>query len=163
MIVHRVELTVPNASSENFYEFMSNPTDANYQAWWPGQHLLFHVVKRGKQSPLGDEVYYDEWVGRHRLKFHAVVTAADRNQRLLWQMKLRALRLPAWLDMRMSDTPDGVHFVHELRVGLEGWLGAITDPIVGLYITQRFKQDLEAHCHEEWPRLARLLESRKPS
>jgi hypothetical protein len=85
MICHTVELTVPNAKAEMFYDFMIDPCDERYSGWWKGEHLQFHIVKNGDDNHIGDLVFMDEWLTnnngkRHRLKFHTVVVAADFTQ-----------------------------------------------------------------------------------
>ena len=57
MIIHTVELTVANALAEQIYDFMINPTDGAYSAWWPGEHLQFHIVKHGDKDHLSDLVF----------------------------------------------------------------------------------------------------------
>jgi hypothetical protein len=66
MIKHIVEMTLAGSEAKRFYDFMVNPADEIYRQWLPGEHLEFHVVSRGEKSPLGDEIYFDEYLnGRH--------------------------------------------------------------------------------------------------
>ena len=72
MIKHIVKLTIPNAKAEQFYDFMINPNDEQYNLWWAEEHHEFHIVKHGDNSHLGDIVYMNENLGKkHRLSFHA--------------------------------------------------------------------------------------------
>lgn len=74
MIRLQTNVRVAGLSGLEVTEFMLNCEDASYQAWWPGVHLQFHTVRR-VAGDVGNLVYMDEYVGRFRLKFHAIVTA----------------------------------------------------------------------------------------
>jgi hypothetical protein len=151
------DLTVPNATAEQFYAFMINPDNGRYRAWWPEEHLSFFIVKSRCQDHLGDVVYYDEYVGEaRRLKFFATVVEAHYPTSIAWQMKKAGVPLPAVLSVEFTDTPEGVKIQHELRLGFRG-VGKILDPLIGLYFTKAFADALEKHCREEWPRLAKYL------
>jgi len=158
MIKHLVEITVQNASAQQFYDFMINPTTQRYQAWWPGEHLDFRIVKPGDDNHLGDVVFMDEYLGGkgRRLTFHAVVAGVRRPNQIVWQMKKAGLRLPAFVTLNLTDTPDGIVVKHELRIGFRG-IGAILDPFIRLYFNKPFRHALEKHCKIEWPLLANYL------
>jgi len=163
MIIHTVELTVPNAHAEQFYDFMISPTDEQYSRWWQGEHLQFHIVKHGDENHLGDVVFMDEWLTnssgkRHRLTFHAVVKTADRTNKITWQMKKAGWRLPAFVTLELHDSPEGVSLKHELRIGFGG-IGRILDPFIRLYFNESFQTALTEHCEIEWPILAKVLNS----
>jgi hypothetical protein len=157
VIRHITTLTVPNATAEQFYDFMSNPVSERYHAWWPEEHLAFFLTKPGESNHLRDEVYYDEYLGKsRRLKFFAVVVAANRPYHVAWQMKMAGVRLPAVLSVKFTDTSEGLEINHELRIGFGG-AGKILDPFIRLYFTKSYASALEKHCLEEWPRLAAYL------
>ena len=162
MIKHLVELTVQNATAQQFYDFMTAPTTARYRAWWPGEHLDFRIIKRGDKDHLGDVVFMDEYLcGQQHLTFNAVVTrvkrpTANHAGQIIWQMKIGGLRLPARVRLYLKDTPKGVLVKHELRLGLTG-VGAILDPFIKLYFNKSFRTNLETHCKIEWPKLAEYL------
>jgi len=163
MIKHMVELTVSNARAEQFYDFMINPTDERYSLWWQSEHLQFHIVKHGSDSHLNDVVFMDEWLTnsngkRHRLTFHAVVKAADRAQKITWQMKKVGMRLPAFVTLELTDSAGGVELKHELRIGFGG-IGKILDPFIRLYFNKSMQDALTEHCIAEWPMLADMLNS----
>jgi hypothetical protein len=150
MIIHTVELIVPNARAEQFYDFMINPTDERYSAWWPGEHLQFHIIKRGAENHLGDVVFMDEYLGKnHRLVFHALVTVAERPNKITWQMKKGGVRLPAFVTLELHDSAEGVILKHELRIGYCGF-GKILDPFIRLYFNKSFQNALDEHCKIEW-------------
>jgi hypothetical protein len=105
----------------------------------------------------------EEWLTnsndkRHRLKFHAVVTVADRPNRITWQMKKAGLRLPAFVTLELHDSPEGVQLKHELRIGYSG-VGKILDPFIRLYFNKSFQTALTEHCNAEWFMLAEYLDT----
>jgi len=157
MIRHTVNLTVPNATAKQFYDFMINPTDERYSEWWQGEHLRFHIVKYGDENHLNDVVFMDEYLGAtRRLTFFAVVITATRPNEIEWQMKKMKLRLPAVVELRLNDTDKGVKLKHELRIGYAG-IGKLLDPFIKLYFNKSFRNVLEEHCKIEWFKLAEYL------
>jgi hypothetical protein len=157
MIEHVVELFVPNAKAEPFYEFMIAPCDQRYSAWWPDAHLRFHIKKSGKENHLGDTVFMDEYLdANHRLTFFAVVVTANRPNQIKWQMKKAGIRLPAFVTLSLIESEEGIWLKHELRMGYAG-AGKWFDPLIRMYFNQSFEKALEAHCSAEWFRLAEYL------
>jgi len=157
MISHIVELTIPGARAEQFYDFMINPTDKRYSEWWPGEHLQFHIVKHGDNNHLGDVVFMDEYLGEnHRLVFRAAVIKAIRPTKITWQMMKFGLRLPAVVSLELYDSSDGVKLRHELQIGFLG-AGKLLDPFIKLYFNKSFQAALDAHCKIEWFKLAEYL------
>jgi len=157
MIHHIVELTVPNATAKQFYDFMINPCDQRYSEWWPGEHLQFHIVKHGSDNHLGDVVFMDEYLGENRrLTFSAVVVTANRPNKIKWQMKKAKLRLPAVVEFELNDSDEGVKLRHELRIGYSG-IGKVFDLFIRLYFNKSFRRALEEHCRIEWFKLAEYL------
>jgi len=157
MIRHTVELTVPDTTAEQIYDFMITPCDKRYSEWWPGEHLQFHIVKHGDGNHLGDVVFMDEYLGKNRrLRFFAVVITASRPNKIEWQMKKAKLRLPAVVELELNDTNAGVRLKHELRIGYSG-IGSVFDPFIKLYFNQSFRKALEEHCNIEWFKLAEYL------
>jgi len=157
MLTHLVELTVSNASAVEFYDFMINPGDERYSEWWPGEHLQFHIVKRGGESHIGDIVFMDEYLGKgRRLRGFAIVVAAERPQQITWQMKKAGLRLPIFVTLGINDSPAGLQVSHELRIGYSG-LGKLLDPLIKIYFNKSYRAALKEHCEIEWPRLAEML------
>ena len=65
--------------------------------------------------------------------------------------------MPAFLELRLLDSTDGVVIEHELRVGYKSIPGRLLDPLIRLYINRSFQDALEKHCLTEWPRLAEML------
>jgi len=157
MIKHIVELRIKNATAEQFYEFMINPNDQEYNEWWKEEHLKFHITKKGDESHLGDHVYFDEYLGKkRRLKFHAVVTVADKPNKIVWQMKAAGIKMPFYVILGLKNNEDGLYVSHELKLGYTG-IGIIFDPFIRLYFNKSFRNALENHCNIEWYKLADYL------
>ena len=157
MINHTVKLTVPDATAEQFYDFMINPDDRRYSEWWPGEHIQYHLIKRGDENHLDDEVYFDECLGgKRRVSFFAVVKDVARPGRIVWQMKKAGIRLPAFLNFEMYDSTEGIRLKHEMTLGYPG-PGRFLDPFIRLYYNTSFRAAFEEHCQSEWPKLAEYL------
>ena len=157
MISHTIELTVQNASAEQFYDFMIAPCDQGYSEWWQGEHLQFHVNRSGDEDHLGDLVFMDEHIGKdHRLVFNALVVTANRPNKITWQMKKAGIRLPAFVTLELHDSPEGIRLKHELKIGFSSF-GKILDPLIRLYFTKSFQDALDEHCKIEWDKLAEYL------
>ena len=154
MITLQSKVDVDGISAEALSDFMLNCTDADYQRWWPGTHLAFHTIKRFP-GYIGNRVRFDEYVGRRRLKFDAVVTVAEPGRRIVWQMKW-LFRLPAWLILEFEPRPGGVRLIHTLQAGYAG-IGRILDPLLRLYLSHQFERELDRHAHAEFPKLGDLL------
>mgnify|MGYP001350288213 FL=1 len=67
MIVFKTEVEIKNIFPEQITDFMIDCTDEKYSQWWPGVHLAFHTIKK-KPGNIGNLVYFDEFVGKRRLK-----------------------------------------------------------------------------------------------
>lgn len=157
MIKHTVDLIVPNAKAEQVYDFMIEPCDQRYSEWWPGEHIQFHIVKKGNENHIGDVLFMDEHLGKnHRLTFNAVVVSANRPNKIEWQMKKAGFRLPAIVELELFDSDEGIKLKHELRIGFSG-VGRLLDPIIRLYFNKSFRKALEEHCQIEWFKLADYL------
>jgi len=71
-------------------------------------------------------------------------------------MKKAKLRLPAVVELELSDTDEGIRLKHELRIGYSG-VGKLFDPFIKLYFDKSFQKALEEHCKIEWSKLAEYL------
>ena len=72
MITIATQVDVHGLTGQQIYDFLLECTDADYQRWWPGTHLAYHITRRCPDH-VGSVVYFDEYVGRYRLNFEAVV------------------------------------------------------------------------------------------
>ncbi len=85
---------------------------------WPGTHLAFHTKERFPND-IGNLVYFDEYVGRRRLKFESVVTKNAPGRTIVWQMK-KIVKLPVWLSLTLEDKGEGLAITHEIKAGFAG-------------------------------------------
>lgn len=154
MVTIKTIVNVKGITSKDIYDFMLNCTDADYQKWWKGTHLIFHTVKKCP-GDLGNLVYCDEFVGTYRVKGHAVITKLVPYSEMVYQIK-RIVKIPAWFTMQFEDLDDGINIVHIVEAGFHG-IGKIFDPMIRLFLNEGFENHLNAHAHEEFPKLAEML------
>lgn len=159
MIELKTTVNVRGISGKQIAEFMLYCTDEAYQAWWPGTHLQFHTIQR-TPGEVGSLVYFDEHVGKRRLKFRVVITEYVPGKKIVWQMR-KGVRLPARLVLDLEDTAEGVLVTHTMRAGFGG-IGKALDPLLWLYLSPKFEQELAEHAEYEFPRLAEILEQDNP-
>ena len=157
MLTLRTEIRMDGIGGAEIFDFLVNPDDEFYRAWWPGTHLEFHPVERGNDF-VGDVLYMDEYVGKRRLRGSAVVTDVVPGQRLVWQVK-KGIKLPAWLHLEFSDYEGGVAIAHTVRAGFRG-AGRALDPLLRIFLSRRFANDLDDHVRTEFPLLRDLLRQR---
>jgi hypothetical protein len=151
---------VDGIAGAEIFDFLANPNDESYRAWWPGTHLQLHTVERGDDH-VGDVLYMDEYVGKRRLRMSAVVTEAVPGKKLVWQFK-KGIKLPARLELEFSDYPGGVTITHTVRVGFRGG-GRVLDPALRVLLSRAFAKDLDDHVRTEFPLLRDLLRQRGPA
>ncbi len=154
MLRMTTRVDVKGLSGKAIWDFMLNCTDEEYRRWWPGTHLAFHTLERCP-GDVGNLVYFDEYVGGRRLRFEGIVAENVPGKRLVWQMK-QVVRLPGWLMLDLLDHAGGVTVVHTLQVGWAG-IGSVFDPLLRLYLSAHFEQELQEHAQTEFPRLAEML------
>jgi uncharacterized protein YndB with AHSA1/START domain len=158
MITFKTDVNVQGVSAKQITDFMLNCTDADYQNWWPGTHLTFHTIQR-VPGEVGNRVYFDEFVGKHRLKFQAVITDYVPGKKLVWQMKA-GIHLPGWLVMEMADRPGGVKITHSVCIGFGG-VGQVLDPLLRLYFSDQYEAALNQHAQTEFPLLGEILQNKQ--
>lgn len=157
MIRLQTNIRIPGLNGREVTDFMLNCDDANYQAWWPGVHLQFHTVRR-VTGDVGNVVYMDEYVGRFRLKFHAIVTVAVPGKEIAWQF-IKGVRLPGRLILRLEDGSEGVAISHVVEAGFRG-PARVFDAALRFWLTREFADALDEHVRTEFPKLRNLLRSR---
>jgi hypothetical protein len=155
MLTLETSLRVDGISASEIFDVLANPTDEAYQRWWPGTHLQFHPRERHADH-VGDVIYMDEYVGTRRLRMRGIVVEALPRKRLVWQL-VKATRLPAWLELELTDYEGGVAITHTTSAGFRG-AGRILDPLVRLYFSKQFARELDEHVKTEFP----LLRDRLP-
>lgn len=158
MVVFETDVDLKGVTARQVYDFLLTCTDADYQQWWKGMHLVYHTVKKFPDD-VGNVVAVDEFVGKFRLKGQAIVTRLVPYKEMVWQLK-KTVKLPAWLTIRFQDLKDGVKLIHIVTAGFQG-TGKIIDPLIRLYLTKEFERQLTEHAHEEFPKLAEMLSKQR--
>jgi uncharacterized protein YndB with AHSA1/START domain len=158
MIVLKTRLHVAGLSGGEVADFMLNPTDDAYRRWWKGTHLQYHIVRRSPRGDhVGDVVFMDEYVGKHRLRMKAVVTEAVPGKRIVWKMKI-----PARVALETEDGQGGVWITHVLSAGWKGF-GAVLDPIIRAFFSRSFAGEMEEHARTEFGKLKDVISGAKPA
>jgi hypothetical protein len=160
MLALQTSLRVDGITASEIFEFLASPTDEAYRRWWPGIHLQLHPLER-HAGHVGDVIYMDEYVGTRRLRMKAIVIEALPPKRLVWQLK-KVIRLPARLELDLTDYDGGVMITHTTLAGFRG-AGRALDPLFRLYFPRRFARDLDEHVKTEFPLLRDLLRQRRPT
>ena len=154
MIIFSVTAFIPHVTKEQVTDFFIHCTVPQYQKWWPGVHLELYTMKRIKNE-LGSIIYFDEYVGNHRLKFKSKITKYERGKIIEYQM-IKGCALPALLVMEFTDMPNGVQVTHTLKVGYNG-MGKIFDFFLRFYLSASFEKQLSEHVKEEFLKLGNIL------
>ena len=154
MVVLQTRVFVKGVTGKRMTDFFVNCSDTEYQRWWEGTHLEFHTVTR-TADVIGSQVYFDEYVGKHRLKFKGRITHNAAGNRIEYRLA-RGLVLPAWFVMEFRDQPDGIDIIHTVRAGYQG-IGKVLDPLIRLYLSSDFEKALNEHAATEFPKLGDLL------
>lgn len=154
MLQHKTVVDVQSGQSGEFYTFMLNCTNDQYQAWWPGTHLAWHTIV-DRPRKIGSVVYFDEYVGKRRLKFEAIITELVPDQKIVWQLK-KWVPLPAWIILEFKDSLNRIEITHTLSIGFQGF-GRLLDLVLRLFFTPGYAKDLDEHARTEFPRLASML------
>lgn len=157
MLTLETRVRLDGVTGQGVSDFLLGCDDARYQAWWPGTHRQFHVVRPGgAQGHLGDIVRIDEQVGVRRLRVGAKVVSVVPAEAITWRMRAFGVPLPARLSVQLRTDDNGVDLRHTLLVGWRG-PGRVLDPFWRLYVTRRFARDLDRHARTEFALLAQLL------
>jgi hypothetical protein len=150
MIILRSQTRVAGMSAEFLERFMLRCDDGQYQRWWPGVHLQFHMVE-SKPGFLGGKLWMDEYIGKRRVALEGYLEEIVAGRRLIWRMAY-GVRLPARLILEYTDEAGVVEITHTIQAGFSG-IGAILDPLLRLYFSPVFARAMDAHMHEEFQRL----------
>lgn len=154
MITATTKVRVDGLTGKEITDFMLHAGDEEYQRWWPGTHLRYHAVRVVK-GDIGSVVYFDEYVGRRRLKIEGVLRESVPGRRLVLQLK-RGVALPVWLVLELEDVEGGVVVTHTLRAGYHG-AGLVLDPLFRLYLSPSFRKAMDEHARTEFTRLGAML------
>jgi hypothetical protein len=143
-------------------DFLLDPRDDTYRAWWPGTHLEFHVISRAPAGDhVGDLVWMDELVGQRRVSMVAEVVEAVPGERLVWRLRRWGVRLPLRVAVALRTDNAGVSLTHTISAGWRG-PGRLVDPVWRLYFSESFAREMDQHARTEFPMLRDLLASGGP-
>ncbi len=154
MITLRTQIALPGVTGIEITNFFLNCTDAEYQRWWPGTHLSFHTIKRAS-GEVGSLVVMDEFIGKRRVRAKGLVREVEPGKRLVWQLR-KLIRLPVWLTLECVERGDELQLTHTLEAGFHG-IGRVFDPLLRLYLSERFAKALDEHVRTEFPKLCDML------
>ena len=157
MMTIESRINLKGISGKPIFDFFLNCTDEDYQEWWEGTHLAFHTIKRYPDD-LGNLVYFDEYIGKLRLKCYGVIVTLVPEKEIIWQMK-KVIRLPAWLSIKFEDNEGGVDIIHTITAGYRG-IGKMLDPALGLFFSDDFKKEMDEHAQTEFLKLRDMLSSK---
>ena len=88
MLTLESHVTVRGVTGQEITDFLLEPHDDSYRAWWPGTHLEFHVLRHGTQGEhVGDVVWMDEYVGGRRVRMAAEVVTAVPGEKVVWRLR----------------------------------------------------------------------------
>jgi len=157
MIVHTMQSRLAGAKAEAFFGFMINPTPEVYAKWLPEEHYEFHLIKKGKDEPVGNLFYFDQNIGKKfRMKFCATIVVAEQPEKIVFQMRKFGINLPGFLELEFEDTQGGLALTERIRIGFRG-VGRVFDPFIRIIYSERFFKEMDAHHEREWVSLAECL------
>ncbi|TGK46668.1 hypothetical protein [Leptospira bouyouniensis] len=154
MITLQTIVDVKGVKPKDFYEFILNCTDEDYNRWWPGTHLVWHTVKKFPGN-TGNLIYSEQMFGGHLEKGHSVIKKLVPYNEMHFQV-IRGIRVPVWYTLKFDDIPGGVRVTHLVFGGFNG-IGKIFDPLFRLYLSEAYNAELDPHVIEEFHRLATVL------
>ena len=154
----QTKMHVDGLSGQEVYDFLIEPDDISYQAWWPGTHLECHYVRK-TANYVGSVVYMDEFVGERRVKMKGLIRDVVPGRRIVWQA-LKFIVLPITLSIELQDDETGTNITHTIRVGHSG-IRRVFDPFLRLYLSPRFARAMDDHARTEFPKLRDMLHAVK--
>lgn len=154
MIEFETKINVGNASGKKISDYVMNCTNEEYQKWWPGTHLTFSIKKK-YPGDLGNQLYFDEYIGKRRLKLDVTVVENKPGEKIVWQIR-KIFNLPAWLIISFTKEGPNLIITHIIRAGFNG-IGKVFDPILSIYLSRSFEKEMEEHAHYEFKKLAKMV------
>lgn len=150
-------VTVPGLTGREVTDFLLDPDDDRYRAWWPGTHLELHPTRHGSRDDhVGDLLLMDEYVGSRRLRAYVEVLQAVPGERILWQVHRWGRRLPVRLSLALRTHEGDVTLRHTITAGWPG-RARVADPLWRLYFSRSFARAMDRHVHTEFALLRDLL------
>lgn len=144
---------VAGLSARAAYDFMIVPLDREFQAWWPGTHLVSRVLRQGvaadgRPHPVGTLIYLEQMIGRFHVRETAEIVEALPPRRFVRRV-IKGFRLPIFIAFDLEEDDAGLTIIHTIQAGFRG-LGRVLDPLFRLYFTRRFAEALDEHLRIEY-------------
>lgn len=153
MLVFTSEIEVNGKTPEQIYNWFINLNSTDEYKKWHPEHVEWKTKKRTSNG-IGSVIYFDEWIGKFRMKLTGELVETEPNRLFVFKLK----GLPAYLSLALEPTKNGTKVIHVVRFGYKGALGAVLDFLLKLLpIYKSFKRELDRHAHEEFKNLERLL------
>lgn len=147
---------VPGLSAAKAYTFLLDFETADYQAWWPGTHLLAKSLRR-VPGHIGNRTLVDQHIGPYRLKMIEETTALIPERKI--SLRVRGIGgLPVRMSYEFDEDEDGLTITYTTTAGFTGPL-RLLNPLFRVYFTQGFAAALDEHLKEEFLRLAELVDA----
>lgn len=145
---------VAGLSARAAYDYMIVPPAHDFQAWWPGTHLVSRVLRRGvgptgEPNDVGTVVYLEQMIGPFHVRETAEIVEAIPGRSFTRRIFVVGIRLPIFITFDLEDTADGVTITHTIRAGWRGFR-RILDPLFRLYFTKAFAAALDEHLLTEY-------------
>jgi hypothetical protein len=157
VITLQSRIDLDDVTAREVTDFLLNPRDDAYRAWWPGTHREFHVVRAARGGDhVGDVVWMDEMVGPRRVAMTAEVEEALPGERVVWRLRKFGLRLPIRVMVTTRSDDAGVTVYHTITAGWRG-PGRLVDSLWRGYFSPSFARAMDEHARTEFPLLRELL------
>jgi hypothetical protein len=152
---------VAGLSARAAYDYMIVPPAHDFQAWWPGTHLVSKVLRRGvgpegEPNDIGTVVYLEQMIGPFHVRETAEIVEAIPGRSFTRRIFVVGIRLPIFITFDLEDTANGVTIAHTIRAGWRG-LPRILDPLFRLYFTKAFADALDEHLRLEYELLREVV------
>lgn len=87
MLTVESRVTVAGLTGREVTDFLLEPRDERYRAWWPGTHLELHRTRTGhREDHVGDRLLMDEYVGSRRHTITAGWSGRGRIADPVWRL-----------------------------------------------------------------------------
>lgn len=158
MLTVESRVTVTGLTGQEITDFLLDPCDDRYRAWWPGTHVELHPTRPGpRDDHVGDLLLMDEYIGSRRVRADVEVVEAVPGERVVWQIHRWGRRLPVRLALTLQTHQGDVRLQHTITAGWSG-RARVADPLWRLYFSRSFARAMDRHVHTEFALLRDLLQ-----
>ena len=107
MLVHEVDI---NASPEKVWEFLTN-IEANYKAWHPEDHILFHWTK-GAPFEKGSTFYAEQFMMGEKVKYKGKISECISGRKITMKFSFPLSLITEKIEMIIEKHGSGSTFKH---------------------------------------------------